>query len=362
MLPEAETVVAQPLDFTRIYSDQADYVRRVLQRMGIRPADLDDMVQDTFVTIYRLLPSFEGRATVETWLYAVCWRIAAQYHRRARPRDFATDVSPSSFSIDGEFSAARMMASLEGVAPRDLDAFVLHEIGGLSISELSEMTGKARATLRRHVDRARKAIKGALRHGMKRDKPAKAASAEPRLASDAPRIFVTPEFCISHQGNTILCRWRGPSSVPALETLYDVLDRAGRETPDLLSFISVVEPDAPPPDRDGRAVIRRCIELIGERVAAAAFLALGPGPFALIPPIINAATFLSRTRINTRFFSDQRLALEWLAQSATDGATFESLTSHAAVMERLIDEAEAAFQNRCSFSPSKNSTNAPLHR
>jgi RNA polymerase sigma-70 factor (ECF subfamily) len=346
--------VTASLDFARVYAEQADYVRRLLQRMGIRAADLDDVVQDTFVTIYRLLPGFEGRASLETWLYAVCWRTAARYHRRVKPRDIAAEVSPSSFSIDTEFGAATMMASLEGVEPRDLDVFVLHEIGGLSISELSDLTGQARATLRRHLERARKTIQRKL--GQDGIAPTEASRAPLRSSGrceDVPLVYVTPDVCISQHGNTVLTRWRGPSRTPALQVLFEFLARACRETTDRITYMSIIEPDSPPPDREGRAVVRRCIELAGPRSAAAAFLALGPGVLGIVPPIINAAVFLSRTPMNSRFFSDQRLALQWLSQFVTGGETFESLREHVQGMERLIDEAEAANQERCSASPSK---------
>jgi hypothetical protein len=130
--------------------------------------------------------------------------------------------------------------------------------------------------------------------------------------------------------------------VESLEVLCGVLERACRETTNRLTFLSIIEPDAPPPDREGRIVVRRCIEVAGARTAAAGFLALGPGAFTLVAPIINAAVFLSRIPISTRFFCDQRLALEWIAQSATGGATFESLTHHVNEMGRLIDQVETA--------------------
>lgn len=335
--------MTQPPDFERVYADQSGYVRRILLRMGIRETDVDDVVQDAFVTIFRLLPGFEGRATLETWLYAVCWRVAAQYHRRVRPRDAGVAIHESSFSIDAEFGAARVMASLEGVEPRDLDVFVLHEIGGLSISELSEMTGKARATLRRHVDRARSTIQRALRRDVSGRTSVVRASRPPRPRADLPRTYVNSDVCIAQHVNTVLVRWRGPSAVEYLEMLFDVLRRAVAETSERLTFISVIEPEAPPPDADGRAVIRRCMEEIGPRLAAAAFLALGAGVFALVPPVINACLFLSRTPINIRFFSDQRLALDWLSPFLTGGATRDGLANQMAEMPRLLDEAELMY-------------------
>ena len=76
----------ETLTFDAVYARHIPYVRRVLQQLGVRSGDLDDVVQDTFVAVHRQLPAFEGRAALETWLHAICWRVAAGYHRRARTR------------------------------------------------------------------------------------------------------------------------------------------------------------------------------------------------------------------------------------------------------------------------------------
>ena len=74
------------LRFEAIYAAYSPYVHRQLQRLGVQACDLDDVVQDTFVAVHRQLPGFEGRAAIQTWLHAICWRVAAGYHRRSRTR------------------------------------------------------------------------------------------------------------------------------------------------------------------------------------------------------------------------------------------------------------------------------------
>src|ERR1700755_3623145 len=66
------------------YVTYAPAVRRLLLRRGVNESDLDDLVQETFVTVHRLLPSFEGRSSLSTWLHAVAWRVAANHRRRQR--------------------------------------------------------------------------------------------------------------------------------------------------------------------------------------------------------------------------------------------------------------------------------------
>ncbi|MET0386167.1 MAG: RNA polymerase sigma factor, partial [Polyangiales bacterium] len=67
--------------FDSLYTMYAPLIRRIVAYRGVREADIDDVVQETFVTVHRLLPSFEGRAALATWLHAVAWRVAANYRR-----------------------------------------------------------------------------------------------------------------------------------------------------------------------------------------------------------------------------------------------------------------------------------------
>src|SRR3954454_3630975 len=74
---------AQP-SFESLYSAYTPLVRRLLRKQGVIASDLDDVLQETFVTVHRLLPSFEGRSSMSTWLQAVTWRVAANHRRRQR--------------------------------------------------------------------------------------------------------------------------------------------------------------------------------------------------------------------------------------------------------------------------------------
>ena len=48
---------------------------------ALSATDLDDLTQDTLIIIWQKLPTFEGRATLETWAYRFC---LLEYLNRAR--------------------------------------------------------------------------------------------------------------------------------------------------------------------------------------------------------------------------------------------------------------------------------------
>src|SRR5688572_30437703 len=126
--------VESKLDLGSIYTKHASFVRRTLAKHGVREQDLDDVVQEAFVTIHRLLPTFEGRSSIETWLYSVSWRVAAEHRRRSiRRNEHATAPAqrelvdaPARMSPDKSFHVT--LAQLE--APHR-DVVALHEVAEL---------------------------------------------------------------------------------------------------------------------------------------------------------------------------------------------------------------------------------------
>ncbi len=68
------------------YRQHHAFVWRSLARLGVGDAALPDASHDVFMVVARRLPEFEGRASIKTWLFAICLRVA-----RATHRDFARE-------------------------------------------------------------------------------------------------------------------------------------------------------------------------------------------------------------------------------------------------------------------------------
>ena len=73
-------------DFERIFAEHSAFVWRVLARHGVRERDLEDVCQEVFVVVFKNLAQFEGRSSMNTWIYGICRRVAANYRGRAAHR------------------------------------------------------------------------------------------------------------------------------------------------------------------------------------------------------------------------------------------------------------------------------------
>jgi RNA polymerase sigma-70 factor (ECF subfamily) len=158
-------LAAHAPDLTALFREHAPYVWRVLRRLGVREADIEDVCQEVFVVVHRKLGDFAGRSSVKTWIYGIAVRTASDYRRRAgHRREVATDTPPEELSRDDPHDALvarRARTTLDALlAQLDEDkraVFVLYEIEELSMADVAEALGCPLQTAysRLHAARAR---------------------------------------------------------------------------------------------------------------------------------------------------------------------------------------------------------------
>jgi RNA polymerase sigma-70 factor (ECF subfamily) len=164
------------LSLEGIFSEHAAYVWRLLGRLGVPPRDVPDVCQEVFITVHRRLPEFEGRSSVKTWLFGICYRLAQSYRRSSRARElpadeltFSTDEQGSGTSesnpemqVDTERAKALLEHSLNLLDDEKRVVFVLYELEELSMPEVAEAVGCPVSTAYSRLHAARKSIKAAF--------------------------------------------------------------------------------------------------------------------------------------------------------------------------------------------------------
>jgi RNA polymerase sigma-70 factor (ECF subfamily) len=149
-------------------------------------SDASDVLQETFLQIYRHLPSFRGDAQFGTWVYRIAMN-AALMHRRAarrRPADslesylpqFDTEgthaatpaelrvVSNADEHLDQQTLAAKARHAVARLPDLYREAFVLRDLEDMPTTLVAQMLGIEPATVRQRVHRARLMLRGYLSH------------------------------------------------------------------------------------------------------------------------------------------------------------------------------------------------------
>ena len=149
-----------------LFREHGDAVARWAARLGGPLLEVEDVVQEVFLTAHRQLPTFRGDAKPATWLFGITQNVVRHRRRRERLRrlvfgastDAADAVSnrPTPVEMLERREAERAVyAALSGLADKYRTVFILFEIEGLSGAEIAELTGLHPTTLRVHLHRAR---------------------------------------------------------------------------------------------------------------------------------------------------------------------------------------------------------------
>jgi RNA polymerase sigma-70 factor (ECF subfamily) len=160
------------LDVVSIHEQHADFVWLTLQRLGVRDQDVEDVLQEVFVVVHRRLGSFDGSSRMTTWLFGICIRLAAAYHRRAfrrRERTMAEvpdqaapdDDSPESAASAGQ-AREWLRAALDLMDLEKRAIFVMFEIDEVPCESIAEMLSIPLGTVYSRLHNARKAFAEAL--------------------------------------------------------------------------------------------------------------------------------------------------------------------------------------------------------
>lgn len=160
--------------FRQLFSRHQGTVSRIVYRMIGPSPDVEDVVQDVFLNVYRSLHSFRGDAKFSTWLYRLATNVTRMHLRRGRSRPKFSDVEVPETRRDGKPQetpemqverAERVRALyrlLEGLSEKKREVLVLHDLEGVPAKEIAVTLEIPVLTVRTRLFYARKELYAAL--------------------------------------------------------------------------------------------------------------------------------------------------------------------------------------------------------
>jgi RNA polymerase sigma-70 factor, ECF subfamily len=153
--------------FHALYLENRDNVARLVFRMGIGKGDLDDLVQDVFIQVFRSLKDFRGQSKFSTWVHKVAVNVVLMHRRAQRVRpNLDTEIPEGQKARDAgpddETERHRRMQAfariLSQLSDKKRDVFVLHDLEGMSPAEISEAVQAPVLTVRTRLFYARREL------------------------------------------------------------------------------------------------------------------------------------------------------------------------------------------------------------
>ncbi|HZI21345.1 MAG TPA: sigma-70 family RNA polymerase sigma factor [Gemmatimonadales bacterium] len=139
---------------------------RFLAGAGAPDAELDDVVQETFIRAFRALGSFRGQCRFRTWLLTIGGNVLKDAHRRAK-RAHVVPLAEELRSSEGDPHERAVAAEAEGRLRDELrqlprlqrEVFLLRAQQGLEYEEIAAALGTTPGAARVHYHHAVKRLK-----------------------------------------------------------------------------------------------------------------------------------------------------------------------------------------------------------
>jgi RNA polymerase sigma-70 factor (ECF subfamily) len=148
------------------------FVRNLARRHCRHPQDLDEMVQDTLLTVHRVRHTYDPARPFSPWLAAITQRRAIDILRRRRrvssheSADIGTIETFAAPAANQELEAVRsreeIQALLQQLPPRQREAVEALKLRELSLAEASEASGQSVGALKVNAHRAMKALRALM--------------------------------------------------------------------------------------------------------------------------------------------------------------------------------------------------------
>lgn len=187
----AATTPAEPLDadqalvraiidgsqpaFAQLVETHQRTCAHVIGRMVGDRDQVADLLQETFLAVFRQLHRFRFESSLRTWISRVAYTTALQYLRRRRleaqwmvavqaPEELGVgDDGPGPAEISETLQAGRHLgAALERLSAPQRLIVGLHYLEDFGLAEIEQVTGLARGTIKSHLYRARQVLKQEL--------------------------------------------------------------------------------------------------------------------------------------------------------------------------------------------------------
>lgn len=116
-------------------------LRRTLHRLGLTPADVDDVAQDTMVSVWRNSATFRGQASVSTWACRIALNQAISIMRRQRrPLSETGRVAEDpAAAAEANRRASEVRAAVLALPPKLRTVIVLREFEDRAYREIAEI-------------------------------------------------------------------------------------------------------------------------------------------------------------------------------------------------------------------------------
>ena len=198
---------AQPQDdvlsCVSAFQRDSSFIVSTLRRLGVRPADIQDLTQDVFMAMCRSWPKYDPSRPWRRYLFAIVFHTAAAHQRKRRREVLVDYLDPldTAQTAEESFGAAQeqrlVQRALDRVPAARRSLLVLHHIDGIPVTDAARdmliPLSTAYTWMRRGHKELRRALKRLMTDGAAPVSPPKGLVATARRTARSAGTAEPPE-------------------------------------------------------------------------------------------------------------------------------------------------------------------------
>ena len=156
--------------YEKLLADSVSLIRAAARRRGVAPDRVDDVVQETLITVHRVRHTYDPGRSYDAWITAIANRRAIDSLRSRGRRDsrelqneFALDNHPdhddASRATEDEQQASYLREAVAELPPAQREAMEHLGLREHSLKEASKLTGRKPGALKVNLHRALKTLR-----------------------------------------------------------------------------------------------------------------------------------------------------------------------------------------------------------
>jgi RNA polymerase sigma-70 factor, ECF subfamily len=161
----------QTIPFREFHRFYAGPVLNFVRALGVRDADVADLVQEVFVVAFQRREGVLAAGAMTSWLFSVTRKKVANYRRllsnKHTPPSEKTDDEPTLLDVDSQVESHRVLliaaiAVLEKLPEPERLAWELRHLDGMGLGEVAAHCGCSLSEVKRRIYAAERAVKAVL--------------------------------------------------------------------------------------------------------------------------------------------------------------------------------------------------------
>ncbi len=152
----------------RAFVEHAGSVARFIRGLGVRPRDLDDLVQQVFLSAHEKGGYRPGEASERTWLLRLAW-YAVISHRRQQRRATMSDTeaepwseAPQPRTVEARERLTQVQRAMQTMPDEHRATLLLFDVQGFSAKEVAQALEVPVGTVHSRLHGARRKLAAAL--------------------------------------------------------------------------------------------------------------------------------------------------------------------------------------------------------